>query len=121
NKELLTFLLFEEENLENYIDNMKQEIDELFLEINSSHIYYIKKGLRKILRLINKITRITASKIAEAELLICYCNNVQRLPASVTKNKQVLKIYENQLGKIEKAVAGLHPDLQYDLRQKLPL
>lgn len=43
NKELLTFLLFEAENIPAYIENVKQEITGFFSEINTSNIYYIKK------------------------------------------------------------------------------
>ena len=57
NKELLTFLLFEADDITGYIENVKQEITDFFDEINTSNIYYIKKSVRKILRHINKHIR----------------------------------------------------------------
>ena len=46
NKELLTFLLFEENDLPNYIKNVKEEIDEGFTQVNTSNIYFAKKTIR---------------------------------------------------------------------------
>ena len=44
NKELLTYLLFEEDDLPNYIKNVKEEIDEGFSQINISNVYFAKKN-----------------------------------------------------------------------------
>ena len=57
NKELLTYLLFEAHNEQGYIESVKKEISELFAEINQSNVYYAKKSLRKIIRIINKYCR----------------------------------------------------------------
>src|SRR4051794_26804423 len=65
NKELLTYLLFEAHNEEGYIAGIKKEIDELFSEINLSHLYYAKKSLRKIVRIINKYARYSGIKQTE--------------------------------------------------------
>src|SRR5690606_9586745 len=70
NKELLTYLLFESGDEAGYIEEVKQEIDNLFEEINRSHLYFVKKSLRKILRMIGKHVRYIGSKSAEAELLL---------------------------------------------------
>ena len=47
NKELLTFLLFEADDISTYIENVKQETTGFFNEINTSNIYYIKKPFVK--------------------------------------------------------------------------
>jgi len=119
NKELLTYLLFQEDDISLYIENVNQEINNSFQEINNTHIYYIKKSIRKILRKINKYIRISGSKQAEAEFLIRFCNNLSALPSVVFRSSQISKIYETQLKKIEDAISALHPDLQYDLRKQL--
>lgn len=119
NKELLAFLLFDQDHLDTYIKAIKHEIITLFDEISNTHIYYLKKSVRKILRQVNKQTRIIGSKQAEAELLIQFCNSLKAFPGSLLRNKQMAKIYENQIGKIEKALSTLHPDLQYDLKRQL--
>src|SRR5258705_13999116 len=70
NKELLSYLLFDENDMAAYTENVKKEMDIQFAEINSSHLYFAKKSLRKILRITGKHIRYTGSKQAEAELLI---------------------------------------------------
>ena len=43
NKELLTYLLFESEDESYYIEGIKEEVDRLFIEINTKSYFYIKK------------------------------------------------------------------------------
>ena len=57
NKELLTYLLFEAGNEEDFVAGIKSETTEAFKAINSSNIYLAKKSIRKILRTINKYIR----------------------------------------------------------------
>jgi hypothetical protein len=119
NKELLTFLLFEEGNITNYISGVKKETSDYFAEINNSNVYYIKKSVRKILRYVNKHIRFTGSKQAEAEILIHFCNNIVDFSIPLHKSRQLFNMYETQLNKIDSALSTLHPDLQYDLRKQL--
>ena len=119
NKELLTFLLFEADDIPTYIENVKQEITGFFSEINNSNIYYIKKSVRKILRHVNKHIRFSGSKQAEAEMLIHFCNDIINFSIPIRKSKPLLKIYETQIKKINESLTKLHPDLQYDLRKQL--
>ena len=119
NKELLAFLLFEESDINTYIENIKEETTEYFGGINSSNIYFIKKGLRKILRLVNKQIKFAGSKQAEAEILIHFCNNILEFSIPLHKSRQLLNMYQTQLNKIDSALSTLHPDLQYDLRKQL--
>ncbi len=111
NKELLTFLLFEADDIVSYIENVKAETTGLFENINTAGIYYIKKSVRKILRLVNKHIRFTASKQAEAEMLIHFCNSINSFSIPVHKSKPLLKMYEMQLTKIDEALSTLHADL----------
>jgi len=119
NKELLAFLLFEADDIVTYIENVKQETDDLFMEINKSNIYFIKKSVRKILRNINKYIRFALSKQVEAELLIHFCNCILKYSIPLKKSRQLTNLYDMQLKKIEAALSALHPDLQYDLRKQL--
>jgi len=73
NKELLSFLLFDADDISEYVKNIKHETDQQFEEINKSNIYFIKKSVRKILRSLNKYIRFSLSKQVEAELLIHFC------------------------------------------------
>ncbi|MEP6746326.1 MAG: hypothetical protein ABJB86_01300 [Bacteroidota bacterium] len=114
NKELLSYLLFEENDMAAYIESVKKEIDEQFTEINISHIYFAKKTLRKILRITGKHIRYTASKQAEAELLIYFCQKMKNSGIRFNNSVVLVNLYEAQIKKINAAVAGFHEDLQYD-------
>ena len=50
NKELLTYLLFEADNEEQYIQTVIEDLNEQFETINTNSYYYIIKSIRKILR-----------------------------------------------------------------------
>ena len=118
-KELLSFLLFDADNIDSYMENIKNEMNELFEEINKSNIYYAKKSIRKILRLVNKYIRFIGSSQAEAELLIHFCNNIVNFSIPINKSNQLSKLFNTQIAKIDEALSTLHPDLQYDLRKEL--
>jgi len=119
NKELLTYLLFEEEDLPNYIKNVKEEIDEGFLQVNTSSVYFAKKTIRKILRIANKHIRYTNSKSAEVEILLHYLTSFKGLNLSWQKSTALSNVYKAQLKKIDSAVSTMHEDLQYDYRRQL--
>ena len=119
NKELLTFLLFEADDIATYIENVKLEITGFFGDINTSNIYYIKKSVRKILRHVNKHIRFSASKQAEAEILIHFCNSIISYKIPLYKSKPLQKMYEMQIKKIDESLSTLHADLQYDLKKQL--
>ncbi len=121
NKELLTYLLFEAHDLSSYIKTVKQEMDLLFSEINKSNIYFAKKTIRKILRTANKYIRYTGSKQAETELLLHFCIALQSSGINVKKNTALTNLFNNQIKKIEKSMAALHEDLQYDYRKDFEL
>ncbi len=121
NKELLAFLLFQVQNMPKYIENIKKETEDQFLQINNSNIYFIKKSVRKILRYINKQIRFSMSKEAEAELLIHFCNCIISYSIPIAKSRQLQNLYDNQLKKTAKVLSLLHPDLQYDLRRQMAI
>jgi len=119
NKELLTYLLFEEDDLPNYIKNVKEEIDEGFSQVNTSNAYFAKKTIRKILRIANKHIRYTSNKTAEAEILLHYLTNFRGLNLAWQKSTALMNLYKAQIKKIEAAIASMHEDLQYDYRREL--
>ncbi|HYK56640.1 MAG TPA: hypothetical protein VEV15_09165 [Flavisolibacter sp.] len=119
NKELLTYLLFEADDLEQYIINVKQEMDESFSAINTSSVYFAKKSLRKILRTTNKYIRYTGSKQAEAELLLYFCSKLTQSGIAFAKSNALNNLYHAQLKKIQAVIATMHEDLQYDYLRQL--
>lgn len=119
NKELLTYVLFEEEDVANYIKNVNEETDESFSQVNVSNVYFAKKTIRKILRIANKHIRYTGSKTAEAEILLHFLTNFKGLNISWRKSTALSNLYAAQIKKIEAAVNTMHEDLQYDYRREL--
>lgn len=114
NKELLTYLLFEAESESNYIDNVVIWMDEEFELINRKNYYYIKKGVRKILRHIKKYIRYSGNKETEVALLIAFCRSYKKAVPAATKRLVLKNILDRQLALINKKIALLHEDLQYD-------
>jgi hypothetical protein len=114
NKELLTYLLYEADDLQAYMQSVKEEITSAFAEINTGNLHWVKKSLRRILRLTNKHIRYTGSKAAEAELLLHFCQMVKASHIPVLKSAALANLYNTQLKKIEAAIKAQHEDLQRD-------
>lgn len=119
NKELLTFLLFESSDTAAYIENVKKVIALQFDGMNKSNVYLVKKTLRKILRTVAKYTRYSGLASVTIELLIYFCTKMKALDIPIDSNTVLLTIYQNQLKKINKEVASLHEDLQYDYLKEI--
>jgi len=119
NKELLTYLLFEDHDLQGYLSSVKKEMDILFTEVNTSHLYFAKKTLRKILRICGKHIRYTGSKQAEAELLLHFCISLKGSGIAFENSPVLVNLYQGQLKKIRTVIEGLHEDLQYDYLKEL--
>jgi len=119
NKELLYYLLFEANDEQTYISNVKTEMEEAFAEINQSNLYFAKKSLRKILRNTAKHIRYTASKQAEVELLLHFCQTLKHSGIPLKNSTVLNNLYQFQLKKVAKVIATLHEDLQYDYLKEL--
>lgn len=119
NKELLTYLLYEADDESAYIKSVKEEVDLHFKEINTNSYYFIKKSLRKILRIIKKYARYSQKKETEAELLLYYCEKLKAFKPSIFNNTALSNLYDRQIISIQKIVSTLHEDLQYDYGLRL--
>jgi hypothetical protein len=114
NKELLTYLLFESDHEQGYIETVKREVDLMFDEINKNSYFYIKKSVRKILRNLKKYIRYSGNKETEVVLLLYFCEKLKGFRPTIKRNTTLTNIYLRQLGFIEKRIGLLHEDLQYD-------
>lgn len=114
NKELLTYLLYEAQDEEGYIKGIKKEIDEQFAGINLSHLYFAKKSVRKIVRMINKYCRYSGIKTTEVELHLYFCETLKASGIPIRQNKVISNLYDSEVKKINTALGTLHEDLQYD-------
>jgi len=119
NKELLTFLLFEAHDEPAYIQNIREEMEELFTEVNKRNVYLAKKTLRKIVRTANKYIRYSGSKTVQIEVLIYFCQLIKKSGISIRSSSVLENLYEQQLKKIKKALSTLHEDLQYDYQREI--
>ena len=119
NKELLNYLLFESHDEERYIKSIKIEVEQLFKEINTSNIYFAKKSIRKILRLVNKHSKYSGIKTTVVELLIHFCQQINVVKIDYKKSPALLNLYNKQLAKINNLVSVMHEDLQYDYQREL--
>lgn len=117
NKELLTFLLFEADDLPHYISSVKEELDEIFSAVNTSSVFFAKKTIRKALRTANRYIRYAGDKTVEAEVLLHFCASFQELKLDWKRSTLLSKIYYNQVKKIDTAIDSMHEDLQYDYRR----
>jgi len=119
NKELLSYLLFEASDEENYIRQVKEEMTSLFTEMNSSNLYLTKKSLRKILRIANRFIRYSGIPETEIEIRIFYCELFRKSRKDIFSGKVLKNIYDNQLIKIKNAMEKLHEDLRFDYKQRV--
>jgi len=121
NKELLSYLLFEAQDEKGYIIEIKSEIDDLFKEVKKSNNYLAKKTVRKILAATNKYIKYSGLKQTEVELLIHFCKRLKKSGIPMPVNSALGNLYLRQIQKINKALASLHEDLQFDYMEGIRL
>ncbi|HEV8512120.1 MAG TPA: hypothetical protein VGQ59_02525 [Cyclobacteriaceae bacterium] len=119
NKELLNYLLFEAGNEQAYIENVKGELNELFMTVPSSNVYYIKKSLRKVLRFANRQIKYSGIKETELELRIFFCTKMKEAKIQRQSGTVLFNLYQQQLKKIESAFAKLPEDIRADYEREL--
>ncbi len=119
NKELLSYILFDSDDIEGYVTDIKIEIDEAFDEIHNASYYVGIKKLRKILRLIQKYCKYMGSKDREAELLLHFCDRMVEHGMLRHRYKSVVVIFGRQLDKIEKIIPKINEDLRYDYTERI--
>jgi hypothetical protein len=113
NKELLNYLLYDAGDPLAYAEQVKSFLEEEFRAM-PRHYYQSSKSLRKILRLMNRHAKYTASKQVELELLLWFCANFIKYADPRTSHKPLQAILLRQLDKIKAILPKLHEDLQFD-------
>lgn len=119
NKELLSYLIFDATNENLYVENVKQEINTLFSEVNRQSAYTTKKGLQKIVRAMNRFIKYSDIKQTELEIRIHFCNTFNNKRISLDLNPVISNLYYREIEKIKTAFSKLHEDLQYDYKEEL--
>ena len=114
NKELLTYLLFDANDEQEYVKSVNELLGELFLTVNKKNIYFAKKTLRKIVRTANRYIKYSDAETTEPDILIYVCENINALELNLKKNTVLSNLYASLLKRITKAVNAMHEDMQYD-------
>jgi hypothetical protein len=121
NKEFLSYLLFDANDEYTYIQNLKEEIDAFFKDMNRHNVYLAKKTLQKTVRALNKYFKFAGSKKVEVEVLIYFCNKLKNSGLINKHNSVIQNIYIRHLLKARKALSTLHEDLQLDYIEEFNL
>mgnify|MGYP001487981087 FL=1 len=121
NKELLSYLLFDSSDEQGYIDKIKVYMDFQFEIVNRENYYFIKKSVRKILRVTKRFIKYSKNIETETTLLIHFCKNLEEMDPSYKYNQVLLNMYFRQLNLIEKNLEKMHEDLSYDFRREVDL
>ncbi len=120
NKEYLDYLLFESHNKDGFVTQVKQLVDENFVELKSDiNLYYAKKSLRKILRIINKYIKYVGDKAVAADLHIYFLRKLKQSKIPVEKSARLVNLKASEVKKIKSLIDALHEDLQYDYLKEL--
>ncbi len=120
NKEFLDYLLFEAHDKNNFVLSVKKQIDEHFAELKvQTNLYYVKKSLRKLLRIITKYCKYIGDKGLAADLHIYFCKKFKASGIPYNKSQLLINMYEQQLKKINALIKTLHEDLQSDYLREL--
>lgn len=117
NKELLNYLLYDAAEPLEYANQVKLFLEEEFKNLQK-HYYYSTKSLRKIIRLINRHAKYTASKQVELELALWFCDNFLLYADLRTSHKPLQGLLTRQFEKISKLIPKLHEDLQFDYKKE---
>ena len=121
NKELLSYLLFDSENEQGYIESLQIEMDESFAEIKKGPAAPIKKQLRKMIRMMNRQIKYIGTKSSAVELMMHFCKGILAHEHDLLSINSVATMYQQQLKKISRLLPLLDEDLQHDYSRKLKL
>jgi hypothetical protein len=119
NKELLTYLLFEAQNEQAFVEAINRETDERFSELPKATTYLTTKSLRKILRSITKFSRYMDSKESEMDTRIHFCAMLKNSGIRIQKDKAIFNLYTRQLLKLNALKESVHEDLAFDYGKQL--
>lgn len=120
NKEYLGYLLFDAHDKQAFAAEVRALADEEFVALKKQpNLYYVKKGLRKLLRIINRYAKYLDDKAAAADLHIYFCEALIDSRIPFHREKRIVNLYEAELKKINSFVGSLHEDLQADYRERI--
>jgi hypothetical protein len=119
NKAYLYFKLFEKDNPRLFIEMVEEELEFEFQKANTNHYHFAKKSAQAIRRKLNKNLKLTKDKAVQIDLLVFFCRKLKEYGYLDFRHPVIDNLYLMQMNKIEKSIAGLHEDLQYDYNKEL--
>ena len=119
NKAFLYFKLNEKTQPSLYVDTVKEELDELFQTANTTSFYLTKKSAQTIRRKLNKALKFSKNKEDQVELLLYFCEQLKKYGYLKYQHPILQSLFLKQTEKIQKSIAALHEDLQYDYSIRL--
>lgn len=120
NKAYLDYLLFQSHDRQAFAGEVKEDIRALFAAINTdNNLYYIKKSIRKIQRLLNRYCKYVDDKALETEMHIYFLKELKHSGIPFHKNKVLVNLYENERKKINGLLRLIHEDLRADYNNDL--
>lgn len=119
NKELLTYLLYESTDEAGFVEGGKRGVDEAFAAIPNKNLYYYKKSLRKILRMVNKHSKYSGVPATGLELRIHFCLALKNSSVDFRKSPVIVNLYKQQVKKIQALLKALPEDMQADYTQQV--
>ena len=119
NKAFLYFKLNERDQPSLFVDTVKEELDEQFQTANTTSFYLTKKSAQTIRRKLNKSLKFSKNKEDQVELLLYFCEQLLKYGYLKYKHPILQSLFLKQTEKIQKSIAALHEDLQYDYSIRL--
>ncbi|MBM3169933.1 MAG: hypothetical protein FJZ76_11800 [Bacteroidetes bacterium] len=119
NKAFLYFKLNEKDQPSLFVDTVKEELDELFQKANTTSFYLSKKSAQTIRRKLNKALKFNKNKEDQLELLLYFCEQLQKYGYLKYQHPILQSLFLRQVEKIQKSIAALHEDLQFDYSMRL--
>jgi hypothetical protein len=119
NKELLTYLLYEAHDESAYVSLVKEHLEDEFKNLPTGNTYYIKKTLRKILRIANRQIKYSGVRETEIELRIFFCLKMRQARIPLQQGTVLYNLFQQQLKKIHGLLEKLPEDVQTDFEKDL--
>lgn len=119
NKAFLYFKLNERDQPGLFVDSVKEELEEAFQTANTKNYHLGKKAAQTIRRKLNKALKLNKNKADQVELIIYYCEELKKYGYLKFKHPVITNLFQVQVGKAKKLIAGLHEDLQSDFSYRI--
>ena len=119
NKAFLYFKLNERDQPNLFVDSVKEELEEAFPTANTKNYHLGKKAAQAIRRKLNKALKLSKNKADQVELIIYFCEELKKYGYLKFKHPVINNLFQVQVGKAKKLIAGLHEDLQSDFSYRI--